>query len=133
MDFIAEVKVPVFLDTDSIDKALSGEALKGAETIQEKIVELMNEPKHGNEYKHKDNTVRPASAAGEAPGIDSKDFVDSFESIELSLLEAEVNSDVEYGNFLQEERERFFTEPAIERALPEIVESVEDKIETEWH
>jgi len=57
MDFFVEVRFEPFLD---IDDVLSGAAEEGAEIIREKIVELMNEPKSGNPYKHKDGGVRPA-------------------------------------------------------------------------
>lgn len=111
---------------------LSGVAYEGAEIIEGKIVELMNEPKSGDTYKHRDGTVREASAAGEAPGINSKDLVGSFDVIELSMLEAQVNTDVEHGNILQEKRDRPFTDPAIEKAMPEIIELIENRIEDEW-
>lgn len=129
MIFSAEVRFEPFLD---IDDALEGVTLEGAEIIQEKIVELMNEPKSGNPYKHKDGSVRPASAVGEAPGIDSRELVDSFEAVALSTLEAEVTSEVEHGSILQEKRGRPFTEPAIEKAEPEIVELIGDRIEQRW-
>lgn len=111
---------------------LSGIAYEGAEIIRGKIVELMKEPKTGNPYKHRDGTVREASAEGEAPGINSEDLVGSFDVIELSMTEAQINTDIFYGNILQEKRERLFTDPAVELAMPEIVEKIEDRIEQEW-
>ncbi len=111
---------------------LSGIAYEGAEIIHGKIVELMKEPKTGNPYKHRDGTVREASAEGEAPGIDSEDLVTSFDVIELSMSEAQINTDIFYANILQEKRDRFFTDPAIELAMPEIEELIGNRIEDEW-
>lgn len=115
-----------------IDRILSGLAEEGAEIIHKNIVDSMNEPKSGNPYKHKDGSVREASAEGESPGVDSKDLVGSFDVIALSTLEAQINSDIEYGNILQEKRSRPFTEPAVEKAMPEITDLIEDRFETEW-
>ncbi|HEY0428993.1 MAG TPA: hypothetical protein VGC76_14525 [Pyrinomonadaceae bacterium] len=129
--FSAEVQFNPFAVVD-VDVMLAGVAYEGAEIIHEKIVGLMNEPKHGNPYKHRDNTVRPASEEGEAPGINSKDLVGSFDVIALSMDEAQINSDIDYGNILQEKRDRPFTEPAVELAIPEIAEKVEGRMEEEW-
>lgn len=129
MSFIVEVKFPGFVD---LDEVLAGVAYEGAEIIEKKIVGLMHEPKHGNPYKHRDGTIRPASAVGEAPGIDSMDLVGSFDVIALSTLEAQIYSDIEYGNILQEKRDRPFTEPAVEAAMPEIVELIENRVEEKW-
>lgn len=129
MNFIVEVKFSGFVDMDAI---LEGVAYECAEIIEDKIVELMKQPKHGKPYKHRDGIKRPASAVGEAPGIDSEDLVGSFDVIALSMHEAQINTDVEHGNILQEKRDRPFTEPAIELAVPEIIELIEKRVEDEW-
>lgn len=129
MYFSIEAEFEPFPD---IDLVLSGVAYEGAEIIHEKIVDLMNEPKTGRPYKHKDGSVRPASDEGEAPGINSKDLVGSFDVIELSALAAQIYSDIEHGHILEEKRNRPFTEPAIEAALPKITELIENRIEDEW-
>ena len=136
MSFLLEAKFSPFLDFEDV---LSGVALEGAEIIETKIGELMREPKTGKPYRHQDGTVRPASAAGEAPGIDSKDFVGSFEAIALSTVEAQLYSEIGdsdsingYGGVLEDYKNRPFTEPAIERAMPEIIDLIEKRIESEW-
>ncbi len=129
MEFSVEVKFEPFID---IDDVLSGVAVEGAEIIESKIKGLMQEPKSGKPYKHRDGGVRPASSEGEAPGIDSTELVNSFEIVALSAMEAEINSDVEHGAILQEKRNRPFTEPAIEQAMPEIVDLIEERIEQGW-
>lgn len=116
----------------SLDDVLSGVALESAEIVETKIVELMKEPKSGNPYKHIDGSIRPASAEGEAPGINSEDLIGSFDVIALSSLEAQINSDVEHGTILQEKRNRPFTDPAIERAMPEIEDLIGDRVEERW-
>src|SRR3954471_23243003 len=121
-----EAKFDPFID---IEKILEGAAFEGAEIIEGNIRALMNEPKTGTPYRHVDGTVRNASAEGEAPGINSKDLVGSFDVIELSLLEAQIYSeiaDLGYGAILEEKRSRQFTEPAIELSEPEIEKLVED-------
>ncbi|MET0754057.1 MAG: hypothetical protein ABWZ66_11815 [Pyrinomonadaceae bacterium] len=129
MEFLAEVRFEPFPD---IELVLAGVAYEGAEVIHEKIRGLMEAPKTGNDYKHVDGTIRPASAIGEAPGINSKDLVGSFDVIQLDMLSAQIYSDIHYGNILQEKRDRPYTEPAIELAMPEIITLIENRIESGW-
>lgn len=116
----------------SFDEMLGGTMETAADYIVDEMLELMREPKSGRPYKHKDGAVRPASAEGEAPGIDSGDFSGGFDVISLSLLESQINNDVAHGYILEEKRNRLFTEPAIENAMPRIVDLIEETIEQKW-
>lgn len=125
---LVEVPFNPFVD---IGQVLSGVPYEGAEIIEGNIRKLMELPKHGNPYKHQDGTVRPASAEGEAAGIDSKDLVGSYESIELSLVEAYVYSeiaDIGHGGYLEEKRDRPVTMPAVEMSEPEIEKLVKERL-----
>lgn len=133
LNFYFDYPSSVFIEAeDKFDDATAGTMLDGAEMIVEKIVELMHEPKHGNPYKHKDGTVRNASAEGEAPGIDSEDLVGGFDVIEVTILEAQVNNDVEHGRILQDYFNRPFVGPASDAVEGKIIALVQKTAEEKW-
>lgn len=120
-----------FNEPVSLSDIQDGLAFEASEIIHQNIVDSMNEPKHGKPYKHQDGSIRPASAEGEAPGIDSKDLVGSFDVIAVSATEGQIYSDIAYLEFL-EARNRPTIQPAIDKAEPEIAELVKKKVEEKW-
>lgn len=129
MPFSIEVKFSPFADIDSV---LSGVAFEAVGIINEKISDLMLAPKTGRTYRRNNGTTYTASDTGEAPAVKESQLINSFEEIALSTLEAQLESEVEYGDILQEKRDRPFTEPAVKEAMPEITELVEDRIQRAW-
>lgn len=130
MDFTVAIEYEPFPD---LADALSGFPFEAANIIGERIVDLMHEPKSGRIYKsRKTGKEHQASAPGEAPAIDTENLVNSFEPEQLEDLTAELFSEVFYGAILEDKRDRPFSEPAIERALPDIEEDVLERFENAW-
>lgn len=130
MNFTVAIEYEPFPD---LEEVLSGFPLEAANLIGERIVDLMHEPKSGNTYtSRKTGKPHQASAPGEAPAVETTNLVDSFQTEELEDLSAELFSEVIYGAILEDKRDRPFSEPAIERALPDIEEDIFERIESGW-
>ncbi len=91
--------------------------------------------KTGRPYRvYLDNTanapsgkVSIASAEGEAPATDTAKLVNSIKLIPREGLNAEVLADAKYSSILEEDRNRPFMQPAVDKEVPKMVSNI-DKI-----
>jgi len=78
------------------------------------------EPKHGREYK-RGNRSHTASAAGEAPAVDTGFLINSIHTRIISDKEAEIEINADYAEFLEvgtiHMGARPYVEPAIEGVI----------------
>lgn len=137
---MAEIKVKVVDKTPELmqrlEAAIGTAIAKTAGAVVSDIKTEMAEPKSGRLYprgRDADGEIsyHQASAAGEAPAIDSGHLVNSVSIAELSTLEAVVGTNIEYAAYLEHGTRRMAARPAWEPAAERAGQTLESLLTEE--
>ena len=105
-------------DDNKETRQIISEILLGAEALM-KVA--MTEGKHGRQSKRGRGT-HTASAAGEAPAVDTGFLINSIQTQMISDTKGEITVNAEYAEYLEEGTSKMAARPFAENAIEGIIE-----------
>lgn len=114
-----------------LEAAIGRFVVKGAAYVEGKWKLAMVTPKTGHVY-HRGDKIHIASAPGEAPAVDSSNYINSIEVlISENSLEAKIGTPVQYAAWLEDGTDRMAARPVVARTAAESLPTLDKLLKAE--